>query len=122
MEPETKLDEEYKICLKFLRPYIINTTNPNYVSHCRVWIEKMSACSANQKDVRNKYMNELCRQMQNGKLEEPFTLPPPPFGNNTTLVPYIPQVADYISYTNKYSLNFERTNNSTLCFIYELNI
>lgn len=72
-----KLDEEFKVVLKNIRPYIVQLTKPNYITSCRVWMEKLSTCLAEESGARNDYLSELYRQIQNGKIEEPFLSAPP---------------------------------------------
>lgn len=70
-----KLEIEYMDNLKSIRPYVMLLTDHEALTCCKVWIEKfeeMKLLDNNGKRIRNDYMTELRRQLQNGNLEEPF--------------------------------------------------
>lgn len=76
-QDKAHLDEEFKKLLTKIRPYIINLSIPQYITSCRVWMEKLSICEAGERGIRNEYLGELYRQIQSGKIDEPFLSSPP---------------------------------------------
>ncbi|KAF2893308.1 hypothetical protein ILUMI_12864 [Ignelater luminosus] len=81
---DKKLDVEFRRILRIIKIYIPCIMNLNYLTSYRVWLEKLSEIDSSEKEERNRYLLELCRQIQDGILEVPFTQPPlrgplPPF-------------------------------------------
>lgn len=82
MDPTTysideKLDLEYLKILRLMKPYITCIMNNDYVQLIRLWLEKLSSRDFNNKVERNKYLQHLGKQIEDGILELPFTQEPP---------------------------------------------
>ncbi|KAF5295219.1 hypothetical protein FQR65_LT10503 [Abscondita terminalis] len=79
-----KLDAEFRRILRIIKPYIPCIMNNEYLTSYRLWLEKLSSASPAEKEERNRYIMELCYQIQDGILEYPFLQLPqdgplPPF-------------------------------------------
>ncbi|KAK5641278.1 hypothetical protein RI129_009825 [Pyrocoelia pectoralis] len=79
-----ELDDEFRRILRIIKPYIPCIMNNSYLTSYRLWLEKLSMADVTEKKERNKYIIELCYQIQDGILEFPFTELPgdgplPPF-------------------------------------------
>lgn len=90
-----KLDSEFRRILRIIKPYIPCIMNNDYLTSYRLWLEKLSEVGSNEKKERNRYLIELCYQIQDGILEYPFTelptvgsLPPFPNDNHSKQVQY----------------------------------
>ncbi|XP_015608127.1 centrosomal protein of 112 kDa isoform X2 [Cephus cinctus] len=77
-----KLDEYFKETLARVRPYILALTAPDDVQLCRLWLDKLSH-ALSQRNLRNQYLFELCRQLKSGHLDGIFGRAP----TNGSLVP-----------------------------------
>lgn len=73
---EDSLDAEFKKLLCIIRQYIPYINSNSCLSQCRLWLEKLSS-TENDKESRNWYLGELCRQIQANRLQPPFTDAPP---------------------------------------------
>lgn len=75
----SKLEAEYKENLKLIRPYVLSLTDRKALISCRIWIEKLDSQNVdnNMKRIRNNYMTELRKQLQQGNLDVPFINEPP---------------------------------------------
>ncbi|XP_018335238.1 interaptin-like [Agrilus planipennis] len=67
------LDGEFRKILAIIKPFIPCVTNNHYLMMYRIWLEKLSDVDDIEKLERNRYLTELCSQIQAGVLEEPFT-------------------------------------------------
>lgn len=73
---QDSLDAEFKKLLCIIRQYIPYINSNSCLSQCRLWLEKLSS-TENDKESRNWYLGELCRQIQANRLHPPFTDVPP---------------------------------------------
>lgn len=74
---DEQLDLEYLKILRLMKPYITCIMNNDYVQLIRYWLEKLSSSDFSNKLVRNNYLKELGRQVEDGVLDIPFTELPP---------------------------------------------
>lgn len=73
---ERTLDDEFCRILRIIKPHIERITNNYYLTFYRMWLEKLNDIGPDQKEERNSYLIELCRQIQDVRLEYPFTQRP----------------------------------------------
>ncbi|XP_077266390.1 uncharacterized protein LOC143899740 [Temnothorax americanus] len=70
-----KLDEHFKQSLTHVRTYILNLRSVEEVQLCRIWLDKLNS-TVSQRNLRNKYLLELSRQLRAGTLEGIFRTEP----------------------------------------------
>ncbi|KAF2905075.1 hypothetical protein ILUMI_01103 [Ignelater luminosus] len=73
---EKTLDDEFRSLLRIIKPHIERITDNYYLTFYRMWLEKLSNIGPDQKEERNRYLVELCHQIQDVRLEYPFTQAP----------------------------------------------
>lgn len=66
------LDVEFKRYLQIMRPYLEQLLDQDVIEICKAWIQRLSNCNENEKNLRNKYVFSLCYQLAKGVLDEPF--------------------------------------------------
>ncbi|XP_011700204.1 PREDICTED: uncharacterized protein LOC105457299 isoform X2 [Wasmannia auropunctata] len=70
-----KLDEHFKRTLTHVRTYILNLRSVEEAHLCRIWLDKLNS-TISQRNLRNEYLLELCRQLRAGTLEGVFKTEP----------------------------------------------
>lgn len=81
---QKNLDAEFRRILRIIKPYIPYINNNDYITQYRLWLEKLSHVDYSEKRERNRYLQELLKQIEAGVLEEPFCKKPLP----GPLIPY----------------------------------
>lgn len=71
-----KLDEDFKNGLGIINPFIAGLRTQNFVRLCRLWIDKLIHCAPYERQLRNVYLEQLCRHSQQQVLGTPFNCPP----------------------------------------------
>lgn len=66
------LDIEFKRYLQIMRPYLEQLLDQDVIEICKAWIQRLSTCRENEKNLRNKYVFTLCYQLAKGILDVPF--------------------------------------------------
>ncbi|KAF7266570.1 hypothetical protein GWI33_020078 [Rhynchophorus ferrugineus] len=76
-ENNEDLDVQFKEILCNIRERIPFINSNAYLFQCRIWLEKLSSPRVD-KTLRNIYLEELYKQIQNNRLSPPFNEAPPP--------------------------------------------
>lgn len=95
-----RLDGEFRRILRVIKPYIPCIMNNEYLTSYRLWLEKLSGVGPSEKEERNRYVMELCYQIQDGILEYPFTQLPtdgplPPFSPDSQITQQVDNNVNY---------------------------
>jgi len=71
-----KLDEDFKQILMHVRPHVLNLRSAEEAYLCSIWLDKLNS-TISQRNLRNRYLLELFRQLRTGTLRGIFKNRPP---------------------------------------------
>ncbi|EZA61733.1 hypothetical protein X777_09354 [Ooceraea biroi] len=71
-----KLDEDFKQILVHVRPHVLSLRSAEEAYLCKIWLDKLNS-TISQRNLRNRYLFELARQLKAGTLGGIFKTQPP---------------------------------------------
>ncbi|XP_039289760.1 centrosomal protein of 112 kDa-like [Nilaparvata lugens] len=73
---DAKYDADFKSGLVKIKPFILDLQKQEHVYLCRIWLEKLIKSEHSERELRNIYLEELCKNVQNNDLAAPFDKSP----------------------------------------------